>query len=272
MPGKPLEDLLAPPCESPGLPGAEPFHLAGDERGCLVVHGFTGTPSEMRPLGDALHKEGYTVMGVRLAGHGTSPADLNTKRWEDWIESVESAWVSLEERCSTIYYAGLSMGGLLGISLARAHPGRFAAMALLSSPLYLPGWKLKLFAPLLRYTPLRWLYRYAPKKSALEPMEPEPGGPVRSSYDRYPVSAIRHLVRGMKAARTALPHLRVPLLIMHSRIDPSIPVANADLMEILAGSPVKRKVILDRSPHVITAGPERERVAREVAGFFARFT
>ena len=57
------------------IPKAEPFFLPGGKTGCLVVHGFTGTPLEMRGLGDFLHQQGHTILGVRLAGHATSLKD-----------------------------------------------------------------------------------------------------------------------------------------------------------------------------------------------------
>jgi len=51
------------------FPGAEPFFLSGSRCGCLLVHGFTGTPKEMRWMGENLHSQGYTVLGIRLSGH-----------------------------------------------------------------------------------------------------------------------------------------------------------------------------------------------------------
>ena len=50
------------------MPGAEPFYFSGDRTGCLLIHGFTGTPNEMRWLGTQLSTAGHTVLGVRLAG------------------------------------------------------------------------------------------------------------------------------------------------------------------------------------------------------------
>ena len=47
-------------------PLAREFLLEGDRRGVLLIHGFTATPSQMRPLGEALHREGYTVLAVLL--------------------------------------------------------------------------------------------------------------------------------------------------------------------------------------------------------------
>ena len=58
--------------ESPGTPDIRPFFFAGGDVGCLLVHGFTGTPHEMRFLGERLAAQGYTVSGVCLAGHATS--------------------------------------------------------------------------------------------------------------------------------------------------------------------------------------------------------
>lgn len=48
------------------IKGAEPFFLPGSHKGVLLVHGFTGSPSEMILLGNDLYKRGYTVLGVRL--------------------------------------------------------------------------------------------------------------------------------------------------------------------------------------------------------------
>ena len=53
------------------LPGAEPFFMPGGKKGVLLIHGFTGLPAELLLMGQHLNKAGFTVLGVRLAGHGT---------------------------------------------------------------------------------------------------------------------------------------------------------------------------------------------------------
>ena len=43
------------------------FYLQGsEEKGVLLVHGLTGTPSEMRFIGKQLHKMGFTVYAPTL--------------------------------------------------------------------------------------------------------------------------------------------------------------------------------------------------------------
>ena len=46
------------------MQGAEPFFLPGGNKGVLLVHGFTGMPSEMLLLGRSLQEQGYTVLGL----------------------------------------------------------------------------------------------------------------------------------------------------------------------------------------------------------------
>src|SRR2546428_5424992 len=90
------------------LPGSRPL-------GCLLVHGFTGTPEEMRPLGEALAAHGFPVLGVRLAGHATTVDDLARTRWADWFGSVEYGAARLRRQADRIAIARLSVGAPLAI-------------------------------------------------------------------------------------------------------------------------------------------------------------
>jgi carboxylesterase len=47
--------------------GNEEFFFQGGKQGIVLVHGYTGAPGEMRLLGEYLHQQGLTVLGVRLA-------------------------------------------------------------------------------------------------------------------------------------------------------------------------------------------------------------
>lgn len=67
----------------------EPCFFAGGPTSCLLVHGFSGSPPEIRPMGEYLTAQGLTVLGVRLAGHGTFPEDMAKTTWHDWVASAE---------------------------------------------------------------------------------------------------------------------------------------------------------------------------------------
>ena len=101
---------------------AEPFLFKGGDIGCLLVHGFTGTPKEMRTLGEFLAEKNYTVLGIRLAGHASKPEDIIRTRWRDWLGSVEDGIHLLHQSCSQVIVAGLSMGGMLTTIAASRFP------------------------------------------------------------------------------------------------------------------------------------------------------
>ena len=64
--------------------GGESFFMQGGSHGVLLIHGFTGVPGEMLLLGQFLHQQGYTVLCMRLAVHGTTPMDMAHMSGEDW--------------------------------------------------------------------------------------------------------------------------------------------------------------------------------------------
>ena len=98
------------------IDGAKTFLLEGSNRkAVLLIHGYTGTPSEMLPLGNYLNQLGYTVLCRRLPGHGTSVGDLERTTAEDWYSAAKDACEGLLGRYEDVYVAGLSMGGVLAI-------------------------------------------------------------------------------------------------------------------------------------------------------------
>ena len=101
------------------MPGAEPFHADGGPIGVVLSHGLSGSPASMRPWGEYLAERGYTVDVPRLPGHGTTVAECNRTRWDDWYATVERSYLQMRERCEIVFVGGLSMGGALAVMLYR---------------------------------------------------------------------------------------------------------------------------------------------------------
>src|SRR2546428_13165417 len=102
--------------------GAEPFYFKGNAVGCLLLHGMTGTPKEVRGIGEQLAACGYTALGVRLAGHGTHGSDLHSTCWTDWYTSaLHGSWRLRDER-SPGFVVGYSPGGVLPVGVVAGAP------------------------------------------------------------------------------------------------------------------------------------------------------
>ncbi|MFW6136074.1 MAG: alpha/beta hydrolase [Chloroflexota bacterium] len=237
-----------------------PFLLEGGSTGVLLIHGFTGSPPEMRLLGDYLHEQGFTVLAPLLPGHGTSVDDMNECEWTDWTGAAEEAFQDLRSRCETVFVGGLSMGSLLTIYLAALHhlPG-----AMLYSP------AVKAANPLLPLAPvLKRVIRQKAKSSETDYTDPE--AEQRTwSYDAFPSFAAHELLKLMRNARELLPQVTCPLLVIHSTGDMMITPDSAELAYERAGSPEREKelVTLHNSGHVITVDTEWRTVAERTHGF-----
>ncbi len=106
------------------LPGAEPMsHEGTTDVGVLVLHGFTGNPSSMRGLAEAMVAVGHHVEMPRLPGHGTTIDDMLDTRWADWTAEVAAAHARLAGRVDTVVVMGLSMGGSLTLWSGLTLPG-----------------------------------------------------------------------------------------------------------------------------------------------------
>ena len=99
------------------MPGAGAYWFEGNEVGCLILHGFTGTPQNVRPLADYLARRGLAVSVPRIAGHGTTVQDLDTTGPGDWLSTAEQALADLRSRCARVFVAGISLGGTYTLEL-----------------------------------------------------------------------------------------------------------------------------------------------------------
>ncbi len=245
------------------MKGAAPvWHMGTTERGALLLHGFTGTPHEMKYLGTRLADEGFTVMIPRLPGHGTTLAEMVHTTGRDWMLAAREALIELRSYCTDVTCIGLSMGGILGILLAREFT--VDRLVLLSTPAALPGRGVYL-APLL--APFKKILWVKDEKKGLNSVE------ARSYHLCYnegiPVRQAWHLHRLLRQAMRALPAVSSDALIIQSLGDEYIPADSINRIHARLGSRRKEKVFLDISNHAITVDYEKDYVAEEIIRFLS---
>ncbi|PTX59601.1 carboxylesterase [Melghirimyces profundicolus] len=238
----------------------DPFFYQGGETGILLIHGFTGTPSELRPMGQYLKERGYTVHAPLLAGHGTSPEEMECTAWTDWWQSVLDAYDHLCEKGGVrrIVAAGLSMGGALALNLARTRP--LAGVVSLCAPIYLRDKRHHLVDA------VRWVMPYL-KRGGEKP------GHIEEHlvpYDRTPLKCISSLNRLIRHVRRHLPEVEVPALVVQAKKDETVIPRSALYIYHHISSEDKRLIWYEKSSHIITLDKEREQLFADVDAFARR--
>ena len=96
-----------------------PFEAAGRGPAVLALHGFTGSPSELGPLLEALARSGRAVRAPLLAGHGSCPTDLSAATFDTWLAAAREEAVALAARHGALVVVGFSLGSLVAMTLRR---------------------------------------------------------------------------------------------------------------------------------------------------------
>lgn len=240
------------------LKGAEPFILQGGRHGVLLTHGFTGSPSEMRLLGNFLHHKGFTVLAPRLVGHGSSVQEMEHCLWQDWLQSVEDGYFLLRQLCDKVSIAGLSMGGILSLCLAARYD--IADVIAMSAPVYIANKALKLLPP-----KAECYGKFVPKSRRRFDDE---AAPYSISYRYTPAAAVHELLQAIEAAKVGLAQIKGRLLVIQSTNDHTVQAESADyIYEQAVAAAYREKMILNQSGHIVTLDREREKVFAGILHF-----
>jgi carboxylesterase len=255
----------------PGTGDKGPLFLRGGPRGVLCLHGFTGTPFEVRPLAEALAGRGFTVMVPALAGHCGTMDELARTRWPDWLASAEDGLDRLlaEVGGGKVAVAGFSLGGLLALRLARLRAESIAALAVMAAPLRLRPYQvtavraLARLPALLRRGPLAVLPKlggYDCLDDAMKRQNPGLAG--------MPVAGVASLIELGEVVRRDLPDILTPTLVAHGERDRTVPLGDSLELVGTVGAAVVERLFLPRSGHLIAIDVERSTLIEAVGRFF----
>lgn len=226
-------------------------------------------------MGNYLANKGYTVLGLRLSGHGTDPRDMNRVRWQDWIADVEDGWYMLSGLSKRIFLVGHSMGGSLALLYAMNH--RIEGVVGISTVYRIPHgsrpkW-LRLFPRSIQLRLIKLYSRAHPfiVKGSSYWVDQE-AHQQYFSYEVNPVPAGLELQQMLVQLRVSLPQIDVPTLLIHSSKDSFIEHKQSELIFEQLSHKDKELITLDNSGHILPMDAERDRVFKETSQFIERLS
>jgi carboxylesterase len=238
-----------------------PFEEWNGQVGCLLLHGFPGSPGELRGLGAYLSERGVSVRAPLLRGHGRQPEALRGVRWLDWVRDAAAGLRRLQARHDHVFVAGLSMGGALALYLAAELP--LSGIALLSPAVRLRN-RMARFLPLAAFF-VQWV-ELGEDADLIDPTASQ----RHWYYTRAPAAAVAEMYLLIRAAWRAAPGVDAPALIVQSPRDAVLNPEGAEALLGRLGSSDKRLVWVERSGHNLLVDVERERVFAEVHALIER--
>lgn len=240
-----------------------PFDLPGGGRAAaLCLHGLTGTPYEVRPLGEALAARGIAAFGPALPGHNETPDALSRVAHTAWLEAAREGVRHLRAGHERVFAVGLSMGGLLSLLLAAEE--RVDAVVVVGTPLRLPP-VVQAVVPVLKH-----VFRHSRKSGGSNILD-EAARLRHPSYPVMPLAAVHELMRLQRRVRAALARVSVPLLVAHGAHDRT--ASPRDAREIVEGvaSAERELRIFEASAHIVPVERDGPALGEAAAGFLARW-
>ncbi|HLS07805.1 alpha/beta hydrolase [Lentibacillus sp.] len=226
--------------------------------GCLIIHGYTGSPYEVWPLAEYLKEHtDWQVDVPTLPGHGSELA-LENVSYESWLNAAEDSLTQLKEKADNIYLIGFSMGGMIAAYLASKHNVD----------------KLVLLAPSGKYLSFRQMIRDF-KGAVVDGFK----GKLKQNnlYLHYkrkwgtvPFKANIEFLRLVRFTRRYLNKVTSPVLIAHGQQDMMVPYKTGYYLDREITSEQKEVVFFERSGHLICLGDDNVALNKMVYDFLIK--
>ena len=252
------------------------IHESKCRRAVLLFHGMTGSPYEMKKMGKALFDADFDVFCYCLPGHGTSPINIKTVRWQDWYDDSVLHYKELTQKYDEVYLGGLCLGAVLAIAIAQEYQN-VRGIVSLSTTLFLDGWTIpwyNFFMPIGVHTILRYYYSFPEREpyglknetlrrkiAALQKRNTE-------ALDNYPMSCIYELLKFSKQTQKNIAKVTAPILLMHAKEDDLTSTKSAEFVYRNISSKTKNYIKLENSYHLIVMDYERDYVFEKSIEFF----
>jgi len=226
----------------------EPAQEIDRSHGVLLIHGFLATPAEIRSLGEKYHDLGFTVIGIRLKGHGTSPWDLRERSWQDWYASVERGLDILRDLCPQVSVVGFSTGGALALLLASRRTDQLAASVAVCAPIKFRNKNLR-FVPLMYGANkiVRWLSKY----EGVMPFRLNESEHPDINYRNIPIRSLYELTRLVANLKNEISGVSCPVCIVQSTEDRVVDPASATIAYDLVSTEDKEIHMIEAARHGI---------------------
>jgi carboxylesterase len=229
----------------------------------ILLHGFGGSPFDMRPLAERLAGRGYRAVVPALPGQTSTSfaygrGCFSAAGYCDWLRTLMREEAALGGTPPML--VGFSMGGALAAICAADTPvGRLVLIS--------PYFRLAIASRWVADAPqwLRWVLPVLPKLAKGQIADKEGYQAYQTGTYLVSMRAVLELTELAEIAKRKVAGLAVPMLVVAARKDT---VASFEVTRrLLEGRERVRMVACDRGNHILAFDLDRERIIAEVVAF-----
>lgn len=259
-------------------PEHQSFRLGHSSKKALLIHGFPGTPWEVRHIGEFLAELGWEVHAPLLPGFGPDIESLGDYTCNDWAGTAQSAYEELREGADGVALIGFSMGSALAVHVAaKAEVQRLALVNPFSGLGFPLGMILPAVLPLKRsYHPF-WRADFDDPwtRNVLRRVLPDLDVDDLTLRERIrrevqiPVRAVGEVQKIGSSAWRLAPSVASPTLVVQGTADRIVPPARTRRFARRLGGAVQLKEVHGGHPLVWPGMPGHEELLSELRLLFA---
>lgn len=235
------------------------YELKGNDECFYLIHGFTGSASELYPLASLFHEAGYSVKAISLPGHGTSSLKaLRKANPKKWMEAVLKGYLEARKKYRKVYVLGYSMGGSLALTIAyHEMPDAY----ILVEPALVPNSNLRWLAKLLKWAPFKISW------GGSLPHYEDGSELYWRGQNGYYIKSAADLLKVAKMAKRIVPEVSCPIYATWASLDKSIRKEGVDFIIDNAKSSTKVLRVYPHNDHHLPSEKEKSVLALEAISF-----
>ncbi|MBW1637234.1 MAG: alpha/beta fold hydrolase [Deltaproteobacteria bacterium] len=247
----------------PGRPFLLP--AARRKKGVVLVHSYLAVPEEVRGLAKHLRREGFWVYAVRLPGHGTSSEDLVERKYQEWLDAVETGFILMNNICDQVVVGGVAAGGSMALNLA-ARVAEVAGVFALCPPYSLRNYSTKFMPAVDVWDRIVNRVKGGEKKEFLDFSHGNP----HVNYAKNPVSGVHEVGQFLDSTEKLYDQIRQPALVIQADENPVVdPGGSRKIFEMIK-SDQKEYCLLSFDRHILVQGRKADMVQWKISNFIKR--
>ena len=251
------------------MPGSEPLLPI------VLIHGLLSTPREFGLISLPLQARGAPLTILNIPGY-TEADRRQFRRWSSWVDAACDAIRAQFGSNQPFVLGGLCSGGMVAAAVAARGEFNVRSLVMMSPSFGYDGWartrwwgwrKVAHALGVDRWISVRESEPYGIKNEKIRKWV-ERDMHVRATSaagpSTLPLWAINQSERLMRHVIRQFPRLRMPTVVMHSRLDEICSLGLVKRVFDTLPSGPNRLVVFDNSYHMITIDNDRQQVTAEL--------